>query len=60
MIEIVGSIAISIIQSILFYNREIGISMLLFLTIGNGIIFYILYKKNKIENRKFCNLFRFF
>ncbi len=52
MIEIVGSIAISIIQSILFYNREIGISMLLFLTIGNGIIFYILYKKNKIENKK--------
>ena len=49
--EIVSSIIISIVQSILFYRKEIGISMLLFSLIGNGIIFYILYKRNKIQNK---------
>ena len=49
--EIVGSIILSISQSILFYGKEIGISMLLFAIICNGIGFYILHKKNKIQNR---------
>ena len=49
--EILGSIIVSVIQSILFYNKEIGISMLLFLLIANGIIYYILYKKNKVQNK---------
>jgi hypothetical protein len=49
--EIAGSIVLSIIQSILFYNRKIGISMLLFEIILNGIVYYILYKKNKIQNK---------
>ena len=44
--EIVGSIILSITQSILFYGKEIGISMLLFEIICNGIVYYILYKKN--------------
>ena len=47
----VGSIILSISQSILFYGKEIGISMLLFAIICNGIGFYILHKKNKIQNR---------
>ncbi len=49
--EIIGSLALAIIQSILFYGKEIGISMLLFFSIGNGIIYYILNKKNRIKNK---------
>ncbi len=49
--EIMGSIILSIIQSILFYGKEIGVSMLLFVIIGNGIGYYILHKKNKIQNK---------
>jgi hypothetical protein len=49
--EIVGSIILSVIQSILFYGKKIGISMLLFEIILNGIVLYILYKKNKIQNK---------
>lgn len=49
--EIFGSIILSIVQSILFYGKEIGISMLLFEIICNGIIYYILNKKNKIQNK---------
>lgn len=49
--EIIGSIILSITQSILFYGKEIGISMLLFEVICNGIIYYILNKKNKIQNK---------
>ena len=49
--EIVGSIILSITQSILFYGKEIGISMLLFEIICNGIMYYILYEKNKIKNK---------
>lgn len=45
--EIVGSIILSITQSILFYGKEIGISMLLFEIICNGIMYYILYEKIK-------------
>ena len=49
--EIVGSVILSIVQSILFYGKEIGISMLLFEIICNGIVYYILNKKNRIENK---------
>ncbi len=49
--EILGSIILSIVQSILFYGKEIGISMVLFEIICNGIIYYILNKKNKIQNK---------
>lgn len=49
--EIIGSFILSILHSILFYGKEIGISCVLFFTIGNGIIYYILYKKNKIQNK---------
>ena len=49
--EIVGSIILSITQSILFYGKEIGISMLLFSVIGNVIIYYILNKNKKIKNK---------
>lgn len=49
--EIVGSIILSITQSILFYGKELGISMLLFEIICNGIVYYILNKKNKIQNK---------
>ena len=50
--EIIGSFIIAIIQSILFYGREIGISMLLFSSLANGIIIYLLHRKNKIQNKK--------
>ena len=50
--EIIGSSIIAIVQSILFYGREIGISMLLFSCIANGIIIYLLHRKNKIQNKK--------
>ena len=36
--EIIGSLIISISQSILFYGKEIGISMIIFILIANGII----------------------
>lgn len=49
--EIIGSIILSITQSILFYGKEIGISMLLFEIICNGIVYYILNKKDKMQNK---------
>lgn len=49
--EIIGSIILSIIQSVLFYGKEIGISCVLFSIISNIIIYYILYKKGKIQNK---------
>lgn len=49
--EIIGSVILSITQSILFYGKEIGISMLLFEIICSGIGYYILHKKNKIQNK---------
>ena len=48
--EIIGSIVLSIIQSILFYGKEIGISMLIFQIICNTILIYILYRRKKISN----------
>ena len=50
--EIISSTILAIIQSILFYGKEIGISMLIFSIIGNGLISYILIRKNKIKNKK--------
>ncbi len=50
--EILGSLIIAILQSILFYGKEIGISMVIFTLIGTGIIWYILNKKDKIVNKK--------
>lgn len=49
--EIIGSLIVAISQSILFYGKEIGISMIIFEAILNGILLYILYKKNKIQNK---------
>ena len=49
--EIIGSFILAVIQSILFYGKEIGISMVLFFSIGNGIIYYILNRKNRIKNK---------
>ena len=50
--EIISSTILAIIQSILFYGKEIGISMLIFSIIGNGLISYILIRKNRIKNKK--------
>lgn len=49
--EIIGSIGIAISQSILFYGKEIGISMIIFEVILNGILLYIMNRKNKIINK---------
>ena len=49
--DIVGSIILAVTQSIFFYGKEIGISMLLFEVICNAIVYYILYTKNKILNK---------
>lgn len=49
--EIIGSIGVAISQSILFYGKEIGISMIIFEIILNGILLYIMNRKNKIINK---------
>lgn len=49
--EIIGSLVLAVIQSVLFYGKEIGISMLLFFSIGNIMIYYILNRKNRIKNK---------
>ncbi len=49
--EIIGSIGVAISQSILFYGKEIGISMIIFEVILNGILLYIMNRKNKIINK---------
>lgn len=49
--EVIGSFVLAIVQSILFYGKEIGISMLIFTIVGNGIAYYILNRKNKIKNK---------
>ena len=50
--EILGSLILSVTHSILFYGKEIGISMILFTILGNVMLYYILSKKNKIINKK--------
>ena len=49
--EIIGSCILAIIQSVLFYGKEIGISMLVFVGVANATILYILNRKNKIKNK---------
>lgn len=49
--EIIGSIILAITHSILFYGKQIGISMIIFETIFNVVMLYILHKKNKIQNK---------
>lgn len=49
--EIIGSIGVAISQSILFYGKEIGISMIIFEAILNGILLYIMNRKNRIINK---------
>lgn len=50
--EIIGSFVLAIAHSILFYGKEIGISMLLFSIIGNGIVYNILKKRDRIKNKR--------
>ena len=50
--EVIGSIIISIVQSILFYGKSIGISMILFEIIFNSVVLFILNRKNKIINKR--------
>ena len=47
--EIIGSLILSLTQSILFYGKQIGISMLIFEVVCNGIILFVLNKKEKIQ-----------
>lgn len=49
--EIIGSLILSLTQSILFYGKQIGISMLIFEVVCNGIILFVLNQKEKIQNR---------
>lgn len=50
--EVIGSLLIALLQSILFYGKEIGISMFIFIILTVGILWYILDKKKKIINQK--------
>lgn len=50
--EVIGSLLIALLQSVLFYGKEIGISMLIFTILTVGILWYILDKKKKIINQK--------
>lgn len=45
--EIIGSLILSLTQSILFYGKQIGISMLIFEVVCNGIILFVLNQKEK-------------
>lgn len=47
-----GSIILSIIQTILFWDKKLGISVFLFTTIGILFLIYILLKHKKIQNKK--------
>lgn len=49
--EFILSSILAIFQSILFYGKQIGISILVFSVIADGVMFYILKKKNRIENK---------
>lgn len=50
--EVLGSLIIAIVQSILFYGRSLGISVIIFTLVTTGIIWYILHKKDQIINKK--------
>ena len=49
--EIIGSLILSIIQSILFYGKQIGISMLIFEIVCNGIILFVLNKRKRYRTK---------
>lgn len=49
--EIIGSLILSLTQSILFYGKQIGISMLIFEVVCNGIILFVLNKKKRYKTR---------
>lgn len=50
--ELLGSIIIAIAHSVLFFDKVIGISMILFMILAIGIVWAILHKKEKIVNPK--------
>lgn len=50
--EIVGSVAIALLQSLLFYGKRIGSSMLIFTILATIILWTILNKKGKIIYKK--------
>ena len=47
-----GSIILSIIQSILFWDKHLGISVFLFTTLAISFLIYVLYQNKKIVNKK--------
>ena len=49
--EIIGSLILSLTQSILFYGKQIGISMLIFEVVCNGIILFVLNQKERHRTR---------
>lgn len=49
---VIGSIAISILASILFYGQNLGISVILFVVALLSTLCYFLEKRGKIKNRK--------
>lgn len=49
--EIIGSLILSLTQSILFYGKQIGISMLIFEVVCNGIILFVLNQKKRYRTR---------
>lgn len=46
------SLILSILQSILFWNKTPGVSMIIFTTISMGLLIYILKQNDKIKNNK--------
>ena len=47
-----GSIILSILQSILFWDKHLGISVFIFTTLAISFLIYVLYKSKKIVNKK--------
>ena len=45
-----GSIILSILQSILFWDKHLGISVFIFTTLAISFLIYVLYKSKKIVN----------
>ena len=55
-IAVIGSFLIAILHSILFYGKNLELSVLLFSIAFGVFIIYILYKNNKIKNTKALKL----
>lgn len=49
---IIGSIMLSILQSILFWDKKPGISVLIFVIATLALLVYIMHKNGKIKNKK--------